>query len=263
MLPNRVGNDFLNKWQTYAKLLGDQLAPSSSFRYSSDFKHFCFGKFDAWVGLARWAVALAVALLGNHVINVILPCAKKEMTRPDTGAIVAMMQNPKPICDFAIVESVRVAVSTSVPGSIPESTIANVSMATDPYPAGGIQNSMHGTFFIDLGPETLFGYREYLRIMADDVSHRLAPNPAILLACSFGNGCWLTAPASAVAIGDFARRFVGDMIRHVVSPFSTFGHATERFVVAAVALLLVKYTYSIPQHCRIHHCKSMSEVVCT
>lgn len=82
-------------------------------------------------------------------------------------------------------------------------------------------------------------------VVAIDKPLGLALNPSLPFICFFDYLGFLATSAVAVTVGNFVRGFVGGMIRHVASPFLTFGHATGRFAVVAVALLLGKYTYSI------------------
>ena len=201
MLPNRAGNDFLNEWQTHAELLSNQLAPGSSLGYSSNLKHFCFGKLNAWVGFARWAMALAMAILCDHVINVVLLRAKKEVIGTDTRGIIAAMENPKIVWYFAIVKAIRVTVRHRIDLAIKKTSVPSICQSGSIYPTLCFENGVNRPILINLCQKAFARCCGLWsgRLMPSDVAFWLASDKSECAIRAFSNRGWLPTAAHAQA----------------------------------------------------------------
>ena len=134
MLPRSPHNHFTNRCRVHSKLGGEALAGSAARVSRSDELNFCvvepclavfYSSVDSWVKPRASGDRSAVASFGISIVRIIRWRPKPEMCRVHTGWIVAMVKNPKPFRDSAVMEKPREPV-----GHHPDSTDAETSVPT-------------------------------------------------------------------------------------------------------------------------------------
>lgn len=204
MRPHGAGNNLFDKGQAYAKHVGKLLTWSALARQFSNTKNIRFSQLGGWIRFTGGAMALTVAILGNHIINVVLASTKKQMIRVDARRIVATVQHPQVISDWAIVQRIGVTMRRHL--GLINNDLAVVTSASSgcPYPAGSLEQGVNRAVLIDLSPKALFDRCAPGRstCMAFDKTFGLSLDPSIRRVGTIRDWCGLTASTFTEFWGD-------------------------------------------------------------
>lgn len=218
MRPNRAGNNLFDSGFAYAIYVGKLLTLGACCQFSNT-KNVLFGKLRGRIRLTSRAMALPVAILGNHVVNVILACAKEQVRRIGASRIVTMVQHPKLGGYGADVEFVREAMRSCIALFATKTPIAKVIDRSSPYPASAVQNRMDSSMLIDFCPKALLNRRASRRsaCMPTNEAFWLSFNPTEFRVVSRRNRCGLTAATFAKFGRILMSSHVGDYITNNLS----------------------------------------------
>lgn len=151
--------------------------------------------------IARPIRPAPMTALGYHVLDIVIPSPKEQVTRVDAWRVIATMKNAHAVRDRAMRQLPRKAMrQVNDPTGI-ETPIAEIVNAGRPFPAIVRLAASH------FGPETILARGlDDAGIVADDPRGRLAGNQATGSRCDYGNGCFgaTTAMASPVPERPFA-----------------------------------------------------------
>jgi hypothetical protein len=175
-----------------------------------------------FIGKARQAMLFALrsvlAFLLKHIRNVLFLSASKEMVRANAVSNIAMMADQKIIGNKAMRQGIRESVCKNLLATVPELAVSIAQNGSSPQPA--VARLIHFapkdfTHFLMGGGCTP---KHAMKVMVVD--------ELVLLAVAYCR--FATTSTLAIAVGDFVRGVVRDMLDHVVSPPKTCGHALGR-----------------------------------
>lgn len=248
MRPHRTGNNLFDKRQAYAEHVSNLLAWGVLCGQLSNTKNVPRGQLGGWIRFTGRTVALAVTILGDHVVNVVLACAKKQVGGVNAGAIVAAMQYPKTVRYGAIVEFVRVAVGRNF-DPVDENPAVGFSMnGGHPYPTARLQHGVDGAVLVNLTPKTLFWRGVLMGAwgMTADEPQGLPLDPTVSGAVPTRDWGGLTATTFAEFRCGLARGIMG-----LHQKLSFLVSQPRTIPVVAGLLLLVNYTSNCTTDCAI------------
>lgn len=185
-----------------------------------------------------FANCFSLTPFGDHVLRIIKICSKKQMTRIDTGRIIAFMANQHAFGDWSIGQFVRESMRRNVSRVVFELAIAAaafVAFATKPEPTVIQSASIHHC------PKSIFRLGHASAMAAKKLTG-LALDPFVAFIVAWRNSCLLSTTAMAKAVGNIKRGIMG---LHKKFTFLV----SRPWTVPAVAglLLLVRTPVIIPQ----------------
>lgn len=155
----------------------------------------------------RVALAVRVSSLLNHIVMVVLVCAKKQVARIDAFGVITMMANAHITCYGTVHQFVSNAVRlTALVASQLDLSIAFAIKRASPLPATRAQSKTNGAVLIDFFPKSL--------------SQR-AMRRWLMTANIFTLPTWKLWWRNFLTTATFTQNEGRDMITHVNSPFTT------------------------------------------
>lgn len=174
MFPCGSSDDHVDRFPTNTKLTGNFIHFWPARISTPDFEYFL--RFQArqrvsftasqviWalacrVIVASWPFRLSTTLAG-HIVHVVLIRTQEKVRGIYTGAIITLMQNPKPFGDRAVVQFPRNAVRALNRRSTPFYIYCAVSLCPRPFPLPTRsqfgQVNRNGPVFVNLSPKPAF-----------------------------------------------------------------------------------------------------------